>query len=152
MIRTGQVAGSLLALIGLLSLSSTAMAQHLDKHETRALVRHLQERSDEFQDKIDDWIAARAEERGREFGDLTHQHVNDLQNSIDDLKVHLREHDNPWDLRDEVRHVIDNAREVNRALVHTPWYGDLREAWEPVRDAVDHLAEHYQLPPLHWER
>jgi hypothetical protein len=130
------------------SSSSFAQEEHLDRHETRRIVRRVQERSDALQDRIDDWIDERPDERRHLAEELYHR-FDRLDNAILTLRQQLIDHDNPWDLRDQARAVIDASRDVHEALDSADWMPhEVRHSWEDLRMEVNNLAAHYHLEPL----
>src|SRR5271169_5416459 len=151
MIHARRIAGSLLTIASLLAWSSSAMAEHLDRHETRRILRRLEERSDESQDRMDDWVDERHDERFRLYDFDVRAHVDAFQYALDDLKDQLRDREDPWEVRDQARTLIDRAGELNRSLLHSDFYSEVRHEWEAVRVHVNTLARHYQLPELRWE-
>jgi predicted RNA-binding protein with EMAP domain len=135
---------AILAAIVSLFTSSPAMADHLDRWETRQLVRHLEEHNDALQDHIYSWVSERRDERERRASDMLHA-SDHFDQTLAQFKVDLYSHDEPWDLRDNAQGVIDAARDVGRAVDRDEWHDEFRHEWEGVRDLANDLAHHYHL-------
>jgi hypothetical protein len=116
------------------------LADHLDRVETRKVVRQLEERSDALQDQIESWINDRRGEREHRGAPIL-EAADHLDQAIAQFKLDLHGHDEPWDVRDSAQKVIDAAGELGRTVEH----GELRSEWEPMRDAANALARHYHL-------
>jgi hypothetical protein len=154
MVASRTIFGGLVAACAALFLCApSAMAEHLDRHETRRLVRRIEERCDVFQDKLDDWVAERQDERFHLTSELYH-HIDEFQNSVDDYKVELRDQDDPWSVRDQAHVVVDKARELGRIVMHGEIHdalpGEIRREWQGLRQEVDHFAHEYRMPPVEW--
>src|SRR4051812_33155417 len=98
-----------LALLGVLMLAgnvSVARADRLDREDVRRLVRDLDRLSDDFRRSF-----ARALDHSRLDGtsweSRLNQQVKELDRAIDRLKHGLEHHRDVWDIREEVREVVD---------------------------------------------
>ena len=107
----------------------TVLADHLDRFETKRLVRHIEERTDELQDRIDDWVVDRRDERIHRTEEL-YRRMNRFAAAVDDLKGQLRDRDEPWDLREQAHNVLDRAVELGTVIEarrlprrFPPWLG-----------------------------
>jgi hypothetical protein len=123
--------------------SATVFADHLDRVETRRLVRQMEERSDALQDQIENWVNDRRAERERRGAPILDA-ADHLDQALAQFKMDLHGHDEPWDVRENAKKVIDAAAELGHTIEH----GELRPEWEPMRDAANALARQYHLPEL----
>jgi hypothetical protein len=123
--------------------SNVAFADHLDRVETRRVVRQMEERSDALQDQIESWVNDRRAEREHRGAPILDA-ADHLDQAIAQFKLDLHSHDEPWDVRDSAQKVIDAAAELGRTVEH----GELRSEWEPMRDAANAMARHYRLPEV----
>ena len=131
---------SFVAAMVVLFTSNVAFADHLDRVETRRVIRHMEERSDALQDQIESWVNDRRAEREHRGAPILDA-ADHLDQAIAQFKLELHNHDEPWDVRDKAQKVIDAAGDLGRTIEH----GELRSEWEPMRDAANALARHYHL-------
>ena len=136
--------GSFAAVVVILFSSTAAFADHLDRVETKRIVRQLEERSDAVQDRIDSWISLRREEREHRAEGLVSSAEN-FDQMVAQFKLDLYKHDEPWDLRDNAQKIIDAATEFGRTVEHSELHDDLRGEWEQMRESANALARHYHL-------
>jgi len=128
--------------------STSVFAQHLDRHETRRIVRRLEERSDVMQDRIDDWIDQRRDERRRMAEDLN-RHLDHFESAVINLRSAVLSHDEPWDVRDEARAVLDAAVELHHALDRADYLPrEIWRDWDGLRIQANLLARLWRLEPI----
>jgi hypothetical protein len=131
----------------MLAASVPAFADHLDRWETRRIVRHLEEKNDVLQDRIADWVAERRDEREHQAEQLLRDAEHFDQN-LAQFKIDLYHHEEPWELRDNARNIIDVAADFGHSVERGDWHGEMRHEWEDMRDSVNELARQYHLPEL----
>jgi hypothetical protein len=68
-----------------------------------------------------------------------------LDEQIAQLKIDLYHHDEPWELRDNVRHLIDSAMDLRHSMERGEWSRDLLHQWRALREEVNALARQYHL-------
>lgn len=151
MLRTHTFFG-IISAIGLIVAFSPALAsaEHLDRVEVRRNVRHLSQRTDDLQDRVEGWIEEHGhhEERMHQAIDLNHQ-IDDFETNLLTLRLAVIQHDEPWDARDQAKAMIDSARELHRAIEHASYLpGDVTADWHEMHDIVNTIAEEYHLDPL----
>ncbi|HUB24879.1 MAG TPA: hypothetical protein VL992_05570 [Tepidisphaeraceae bacterium] len=133
------------AAIALFAFSAPAQAQHLDRWETRRFARHIEERSDELFDRIDDWIAERHDERWARVQDL-YPHIDRFVIALDDYKSQLLQHDDPWEVRDQAEAVVRAGDALGRHLQEAGYLPpDLRDHWHDVHEALRDFAHQYHI-------
>lgn len=135
------------ALVLMFAATSAQAADHLDKHETRRIVRRLEERTDVLLDRIDDWVAERREEREHRAEELMRA-ADHFEAMLTQFKTDLPAHEEPWELRDRAKELLFAAGELGRVIDHGPFQAEMRHEWESVRDAANELARHYHLEEI----
>jgi len=150
--RFSRVAPLVAALVALSAVATFADhdhdREHLDRHETRRLVRRLDEQSNVLQDRIDDWIDERGKERTHLAEELNHR-LDHFENAVIALRSGVLSHDDPWDIRDNAKAVIDAAIDLHAGLEHADYLP--RESWrewDGLRGHVNDLARLYHLEPI----
>ncbi len=131
----------------MVSMSFGQAAYHLDKQETRRILRHIEERNDELEDRVDTWMVERRAERDPRVEELERA-TDHLEDELTAFKDGLRSHDEPWDLRNEAQELLNASADVGRAVEHGEFHRDLAEEWEQIRERSNELARHYQLPEI----
>jgi len=150
MVHTRNFLACVIAGAVLTAFSSTAHAQrHMDKWATLHIIRQVEEQNDALQDRIDDWAAGHQEEMRHSHADLFRS-IDQFTDDLDDLKAQVRQHDEPWDTRDKVQSVVQDATEMGHAIQHSDFPPEVRQQWRQVRNGVDQLAQQYHLPPVSW--
>jgi hypothetical protein len=81
------------------------------------------------------------------------EELNRHLDHFDDAVAHLRSailaHDDPWDVRDEAREVIESAAKLRDALEHADYLPkDAWRDWANLRDRCNDLAHIYHLEPV----
>jgi hypothetical protein len=138
----------LLAAGTILSTAAVAPAEHLERRETRRIIRGVEEASMTLFDRIDDWTEQRWDERYHQLDELDGR-INDFQTAVNSFTSQLRTHEEPWDVRDGAKAIVDASTELGRSINHADYLPrELRRDWEGLRDRVDELANHFHLPPV----
>jgi hypothetical protein len=137
----------IIAMLLLLGISTPAFADHLDGRETRQMVRHLEEKNDVLQDRIADWVSQGRDERERRAEQLLHDAEHFDQN-LAQFKIDLYHHEEPWELRDNARNIIDVASDFGHSIERGDWHGEMSREWESMRDSVNELARQFHLPEI----
>jgi hypothetical protein len=142
----GTIIALVAAFLPLTVWSAPPDREHLDRPEMRRIVRKIEEKTDELQDHVDEWIGARPERARQvnEFNQVTERFETDLSN----FKIQLINHDEPWDLRDQAERMIGSAQEVGRVISHGQFSPEMRRSWDDMRDQVNELARRYHLPEI----
>jgi hypothetical protein len=122
--------------------SSMALADHLDKHETGRIIRQVAERSDALQDRIESWVS---DHHNNHHADELIRRADALTDAVTEFRSQLRTHDEPWDLRDQARDIVNAATELGKVIEHGEYHDDLRHEWDATHDAVDALAQHFHI-------
>jgi hypothetical protein len=139
---------SLASLVIFVSSSRVFAQEHVDRWEARRIARHVSERSDALQDDIEQWISERPDERRHLAEELNHR-FDHLDDAIATLRQQLAQHDEPWDVRDQAREVLDAGRSLHEALESAIWLPhEVRHGWDDLRGALDDLAGRFHLEPI----
>jgi hypothetical protein len=124
-----------------------ALADHLDRLETRSIVRHLEEKNDVLQDRIADWVAQRPDEREHRAEAML-RNAEHFDQNLAQFKIDLYHHEEPWDLRDNARNIIDTAADFGHSIEQGEWHDQIRHEWEDMRDSANELARQFHLPEI----
>ena len=138
---------ALIASMALLAATVPAFADHLDRWETRRIVRHLEEKNDLLQDHLADWVAERRDAREHVAEEMI-RNAEHFDQNLAQFKIDLYHHEEPWELRDNARNIIDTAADFGHSIERGEWHGELRQQWEDMRDSVNELARQYHLPEI----
>jgi hypothetical protein len=149
MSQTQRIVGcGLFAVAAMLFGSPAAFGQHLDRFQAKRVVRAVEERTDDLQDRMDEWVLDRLDERVHRTQDLYHR-MNRFAAALDDLKGQLRDREEPWDVRDQARTVMAAAGDLGSVIEGGDWPDEFRHGWHEVRDHLNDLAKMYRLHEYH---
>jgi hypothetical protein len=151
MFRTHMFLG-IISAIGLIVAFSPALAsaQHLDRIEVRRNIRHLCQRTDDLQDRLEGWIEEHGhhEERMRQAIELNHQ-IDTFETNLLTLRLAVIQHQEPWDVRDQAKAVIDSGRELHHAIERADYLpGEVTADWKDMHDIINTLADEYHLDAM----
>jgi hypothetical protein len=142
------IAGSIVvALMATLFSSSPALADHLDALRMRQVVRQVEEKNDVLQDRIADWAGEHHDHHDRHGDDLQRE-ADHFDQNLAQFKLDLYHHQEPWDLRDNARNIIDTAADMGHVIEQNDWHGQFRHEWEDLRDSLNELARQFHLPEI----
>ena len=155
MTHARQTIGYLIATIAIAALSSqSALADrhehfHMDKWQTLRAIRHVEEANDQMEDAIDDWAGPRGDQVRHQQADLF-QHLDQFGDDLSALKTEVKQQDDPWQTRDHVQSLMDEAQRLGHFIVRSELPRPVKAQWHNVRDGMDALAQQYHLPPISW--
>jgi hypothetical protein len=124
--------------IMILGTAGFADAQRRNERQIRDIVRSLNAQIDDFQYGLDYQMRSTSS-RNQDVENM-HDSIRNLQTKVDDFEESLN---NRRENRDDVRQIIDAAREVDRFLVQNPQNRRVQDNWQRVRTSINNLASNY---------
>ena len=116
------------------------------KAEVEAIIKRVEERSDEFR-KVIDRSLDKSALNGTNREDNINQQVKELENAIDKLRGDF-DRANTWqETREQVQRVLNEADEVNAIMRRGRWRrgGVVKSEWALVRSDLNKLFGVYNL-------
>lgn len=135
------------ALLGIMVFAadaSVARADRLDREEIRRLVRELDRQSDDFKRQFERALD-HSRLDGTSWEHRLNQQVKELDRAIDRLKHGLEHHRDVWDIREEVRDVVEQGSDVNRIMIRLELHRHVEREWRALRDGINLLARQYRV-------
>ena len=122
-----------------------ARGRNYSKGDVDAIIKRVENRSDQFQRAIDP-----ARDRSRRDGSRREDQVNELakrlENTLDDLRREFDRRENYYDTRDEVSRALQIASNINRTMRNRRLGRNAESAWHALRYDLNTLAGVYNLP------
>lgn len=139
--------GKLLSIVSVLSFvvfatAGIADAQRKNERQVRDLVRTLNAQVDDFQYGLDHQL--RSTSAASRDIDNVHDRIRDLQSRVDDFEENLNQRK---ENRDDVRAIINAAKEVDNFLSTNPQNQRINSNWQNVRTTINTLASNYGVTP-----
>lgn len=128
--------------IVVLGTAGLADAQRRNERQVRDLVRTLNAQIDDFQYGLDHQM--RSSSAPSQDVETVHESIRNLQSKVDDFEENLsarREN------RDDVREIIDAAKDVDVFLAQNPQNRRMDNNWQSVRTTINSLASNYGVTP-----
>jgi hypothetical protein len=120
---------------------------HLDLWDARRNVRKLEEKNDILQDHLADWISQRRDDREHHAADMI-RYAEHIDQNLAQLKIDLYHHQEPWELRDNTRDVIDITADFGHSIARGDWHDEFQHEWEDMRDSANELARQFHIPEI----
>ena len=118
--------------------AGVADAQRRNERQIRDLVRSLNAQIDDFQYGLDQQM--RSSSARTPDVETVHDNIRNLQTKVDDFEENLNDR---RENRDDVRAIIDAAREVDIFLSQNPQSRRIEQNWQGVRTTINSLASNY---------
>jgi hypothetical protein len=122
-------------------------SQHLDRYETRKIVRHWEVKNLLLQDRVADWVAERRDEREKRADQMLRD-AEHFDENLAQFKIDLYHHQEPWELRDNAHNVLGVASDFGHDIERGDWHSEMQQQWEDMRDTANELARQFHLPEL----
>ncbi len=119
-----------------------ADAQRRNERQVRDLVRTLNAQVDDFQYGLDNHL--RSTSSRTPDVETVHDTIRNLQSKLDDFEENLN---NRRENRDDMRGIIDAAKEVDAFLTQNPQNRRIDTNWQSVRTTINSLASNYGVTP-----
>jgi len=119
-----------------------ADAQRRNERQIRDLVRTLNAQVDDFQYGLDNHL--RSSSARTPDVETVHDTIRNLQSKVDEFEENLN---NRRENRDDMRGIIDAAKEVDAFLTGNPQNRRIDTNWQSVRTTINSLASNYGVTP-----
>ena len=116
------------------------------RRDVETIIADLENSSDTFRRDFNDYVGDRSVSRS-ERNRLT-RIVDNYEQAVDNLRSNFNNSDNWWRSRNNVRSVMDEARQVNVMMNSLSFARKLERQWNQMRRDINRLAETYNLPRL----
>ena len=122
----------------LFATAGVADAQRRNERQIRDLVRSLNAQIDDFQYGLDQQM--RSSSARTADVETVHDNIRNLQTKVDDFEENMSSR---RENRDDVRAIIDAAKEVDTFLAQHPQSRRIESNWQGVRTTINDLASNY---------
>ncbi|HYH85151.1 MAG TPA: hypothetical protein VEX60_06685 [Pyrinomonadaceae bacterium] len=146
--------------LAVLSLAALALAPGADaqrrrsprargytKAEVDAVIRHVENRSDEFVRQFDRALDRSGLDGTRREDNLNEQ-AKKLERTLDDLRREFDRKESYVETRPEVRRTLDIAADINKTMRRRRMGGETERQWATLRSELNTLANVYGLSAI----
>jgi hypothetical protein len=129
-----------LAVISVISLASVASAQRANTREVRDIIRGLNLKLEDFQNRLSYQLQSSSADR--RTSDMVVQDVRELQSRVRGLDQDIAAR---RDNRDTVNDVLDVATNIDAYMRSNRQYRGLEQDWMTIRGQLDRIASNYGI-------